>query len=101
MALAVSFSWAMAQSHVHLEAYKIDKKDLKRAQELINTPLKEPLVVPNPAPGAQWFPDASLGLFMHWGIHSVVGAQPSWDMITGYRYGGRVAPPERYYALLR
>ena len=99
MALAVSFSWAMAQSHVHLEAYKIDKKDLKRAQELINTPLKEPLVVPNPAPGAQWFPDASLGLFMHWGIHSVVGAQPSWDMITGYRYGGRVAPPERYYAL--
>ena len=99
MALAVSAVGAMAQSHVHPEAYQIDKKDVKRAQTLIDTPLTAPPVVPNPAPGAQWFPEASLGLFMHWGIHSVVGAQPSWDMITGYRYGGRVAPPERYYAL--
>lgn len=99
MALAISAVGAMAQSHVHPEAYQIDKKDVKRAQTLIDTPLTAPPVVPNPAPGAQWFPEASLGLFMHWGIHSVVGAQPSWDMITGYRYGGRVAPPERYYAL--
>ena len=42
MALAVSFSWAMAQSHVHLEAYKIHKKNHKPAQKKINTPKKEP-----------------------------------------------------------
>ena len=28
-------------------------------------------------PGAQWFPEARFGLFMHWGIHSVAGIQPS------------------------
>lgn len=38
-------------------------------------------------PNAQWFPDASFGLFMHWGIHSVAGIQPSWAMIKGYPYG--------------
>ncbi len=38
-------------------------------------------------PEAQWFPDAGFGLFMHWGIHSVVGIQPSWAMIEGYPYG--------------
>lgn len=36
---------------------------------------------------------------MHWGIHSVVGAQPSWDMIANYEWGGRVSPPDKYYAL--
>jgi len=33
---------------------------------------------------AQWFPKAGLGLFMHWGIHSVDGIQPSWAMIKNY-----------------
>lgn len=38
-------------------------------------------------PEAQWFPDAGFGLFMHWGIHSVAGIQPSWAMMEGYPYG--------------
>ena len=38
-------------------------------------------------PNAQWFPRAGFGLFMHWGIHSVAGIQPSWSMIKGYPYG--------------
>ncbi len=57
-------------------------------------------------PEGQWFPAASFGLFMHWGIHSVAGLDPSWAMkksipwYTGEnpeRYQGR----ERYYALAR
>ena len=28
------------------------------------------------------------GLFMHWGIHSVKGLQPSWAMIKDYPHGG-------------
>lgn len=91
--LSLSASLAQAQLNAHPEAYKIDKKDIKRAHELISTPVKQPLVLPNPNLDAQWFPDASLGLFMHWGIHSVVGAQPSWDMIANYEWGGRVSPP--------
>jgi alpha-L-fucosidase len=52
-------------------------------------------------PEAMWFPDATLGLFMHWGIHSVAGLQPSWAMIKDYPYGGtpEFHPPEKYYAL--
>ena len=97
--LTLSAPLAQAQLNAHPESYKIDKKDIKRARELISTPVKQPLVLPNPNPDAQWFPDASLGLFMHWGIHSVVGAQPSWDMIADYEWGGRVSPPDKYYAL--
>ncbi len=52
-------------------------------------------------PDARWFPKAGLGLFMHWGIHSVKGVQPSWAMIKDYPAGGvaEMHPPERYYAL--
>ena len=48
-----------------------------------------------------WFPDGGLGLFMHWGIHSVKGVQPSWAMIKDYPAGGvpEMHPPERYYAM--
>lgn len=51
-------------------------------------------------PDAQWFPEAGFGLFMHWGIHSVKGVQPSWAMIKDYPAGGDPAmyPPDRYYA---
>ena len=35
-------------------------------------------------PDAQWFPKAGLGLFMHWGIHSVAGVQPSWAIFESY-----------------
>ena len=34
-------------------------------------------------PGAQWYPDAGLGLFIHWGISSVKGMNISWPMIPG------------------
>lgn len=88
-----------AQFNSYPESYFIDKEDVERARKIIATPVKAKVVMPNPHKDAQWFPDASLGLFMHWGIHSVVGAQPSWDMITNYKYGGKVAPPDKYYAL--
>ena len=51
-------------------------------------------------PDAQWFPQARMGLFMHWGIHSVAGIQPSWAMIKDYPCGGTSDyPPEKYFAL--
>jgi alpha-L-fucosidase len=34
-------------------------------------------------PDAQWYPDASLGLFIHWGIASVRAMNISWPMIPG------------------
>jgi alpha-L-fucosidase len=35
-------------------------------------------------PGAQWFPDAGLGLFIHWGLSSVKDLDASWPMIVGW-----------------
>lgn len=32
---------------------------------------------------AQWFPDAGLGLFIHWGLSSVKNMDISWPMIPG------------------
>lgn len=34
-------------------------------------------------PEAQWYPDAGLGLFIHWGIASVKAINISWPMIPG------------------
>lgn len=38
-------------------------------------------------PDAQWFPDAGLGLFIHWGISSVRAMNISWPMIPGRPLG--------------
>ena len=68
---------AFAQWQIDPADYRISKKDLARAREILGARAPLPaadgnLVFPNPAPGAQWFPSASLGLFLHWGIHSVL-----------------------------
>ena len=34
-------------------------------------------------PGAQWFPEAGLGLFIHWDEASVRSLETSWPMIAG------------------
>jgi alpha-L-fucosidase len=34
-------------------------------------------------PDAQWYPDAGLGLFIHWGLSSVKSMNISWPMIPG------------------
>jgi len=69
----------------YLESYKLSPQDYDYAMEIYNAPEPE-LVFPNPHPQAQWFPDAGLGLFMHWGIHSVEALQPSWSMIKDYPF---------------
>lgn len=52
-------------------------------------------------PDAQWFPTAGMGLFMHWGIHSVAALNPSWSMIKSCFWVKRDCPiaTEDYYRL--
>jgi alpha-L-fucosidase len=38
---------------------------------------------PSSHPGAQWYPDAAFGLFLHWDISSVRAMNISWPMIPG------------------
>ncbi len=67
-------------------------------------------------PDAQWFPQAGLGLFLHWGISSVEGRNISWpmkailhhDIITDKKeqeriirekdWGRQIVPAEDYWA---
>ena len=87
----------IAQLNPHTEAYQVDKEDMQMMRDIISKKTGK-LVFPSPAQGAQWFPRASLGLFMHWGIHSALGAQPSWDMVPmEHLWGGIIIPPEKYY----
>jgi alpha-L-fucosidase len=44
---------------------------------------KDSTGVRNTHPDAQWYPDASFGLFIHWGISSVKSMNISWPMIPG------------------
>ena len=75
-------------AEIRPEDYRISPEDLQKALHILYGPGPEHLVYPNPAPGAQWYPQAGLGLFMHWGIHSMIGVQPSWNMIKDYEWGG-------------
>ena len=93
----LSSAGLFAQLNPFLDYYDIDKKDLKYAGKIIEkeVPIQE---FPNPSPDAQWFTNNNLGLMMHWGPHTVLGAQPSWDMVPmDAEWGGKVMPPERYY----
>nr|WP_294894506.1 alpha-L-fucosidase [uncultured Pedobacter sp.] len=45
-------------------------------------------------PDAQWFPDAALGLFIHWGLSSVKKLSPSWPMIPGRPLATKKFSPE-------
>ena len=40
-------------------------------------------------PDAQWFPEAGLGLFIHWGLASVKNMDISWPMIPGRALSNR------------
>jgi alpha-L-fucosidase len=39
---------------------------------------------PSKHPDAQWYPNAGLGLFIHWGISSVRDLDASWPMMVGW-----------------
>jgi hypothetical protein len=46
-------------------------------------------------PDAQWFGDATLGLFLHWGISSAHGGiDLSWPMMTNMGTGLKIKPAE-------
>lgn len=89
---------SFAQAEIDVRDYCISRKDLKRAQQMLSAPdIPGALTFPNPAQGAQWYSSASLGLFMHWGIHSMLGVQPSWNMIKNYEWSGPYHSREEYY----
>ena len=53
-------------------------------------------------PDAQWYPDAGLGLFIHWGIASVKAMNISWPMIPGRALAAkRITDPAERERIIR
>ncbi len=69
---------------ITLNAQTEDKDVVQTEHGMIgNTNAKSSAYAHTQDPGAQWFPDATLGLFIHWGISSVKDLGISWPMIPG------------------
>ncbi len=57
---------------------------------------------PNTHPEAQWFPDAGLGLFIHWGVvSSRASGDLSWSMLANKPWRDQTITPNAYYATIR
>src|SRR5690242_12993257 len=52
-------------------------------------------------PDAQWFPEAGLGLFIHWGISSVRAMNISWPMRPGRALANVHLTPEERERVIR
>src|SRR5690606_6837073 len=90
-----------------LGSYRVEGFQKAEARSILQIPDTDDIHFPTDNEEAQWFPEAGLGLFMHWGIYSVAGVDPSWAMIKNcswhvprdkyayYQDKGR----HRYYAL--
>src|SRR5690606_14329981 len=77
--LVVLFAFTLSAQD--LGSYRVDDAQRQEAHNIFHSPLPENIPFPTAHPEAQWFPEAGFGLFMHWGIYSVDGIDPSWAMI--------------------
>lgn len=78
-------SLVLCTSFIH--AQSVDKQ-AKEEHSMIN--VKEDKNVGHTLhPDAQWYPDAGLGLFIHWGLASVKNMDISWPMIPGRALGDK------------
>ena len=56
-------------------------------------------ISPNTNAAAQWFPEAGLGLFIHWGLAAVDGkGDLSWCMMANKPWNDGTVTPNEYYA---
>ncbi len=83
------------ESDSKLGGHAIDEMWMAEAMKVFNAP-RPKLELPTRHPDAQWFPEASFGLFLHWGIHSVAGIDPSWSMMKGCPWHGSSDPYKEY-----
>lgn len=105
---AVIISSSLYAADGEENGYSIDEQTWNEAMAIYHSPSPVSLPFPNPDHSAQWFPKAGFGLFMHWGIHSVDGIDPSWAMMKGCPWHGNDREyrfywedPSRYYDLAK
>jgi len=65
-------------------AQKKENGSVDAEHQMIQVQEKGAGIVHTLHPDAQWYPDAGLGLFIHWGLSSVRNIDASWPMIPGW-----------------
>src|SRR4051812_370885 len=65
-----------------VSAQKKDKETVAAEHRMIGAG-DEKAATHNLHPDAQWYPEAGLGLFIHWGLASIKNLDISWPMIPG------------------
>src|SRR5437762_13659389 len=60
-----------------------DKQTAGSEHDMINVVENKNTFTHSLHPDAQWYPEAGLGLFIHWGLASVKNLDISWPMIPG------------------
>lgn len=76
--------WILMLTGLTVAAQNKDKETVKAEHGMINNAEEQsPAATHTLHPDAQWYPDAGLGLFIHWGLSSVKDLDASWPMIPG------------------
>ncbi len=91
LALQITQS-AMAQQ-AETKKEELDRVKMEHAQIGINDDQKS-IYKHTENPGAQWFPQAGFGLFVHWSIASVKEVDLSWPMMAGTQIGWKRPLPD-------
>ena len=86
MKYAIVFLCAGLIGSCSLFAQQADKENVKAEHSMINA-VEEKKATHSTHPDAQWYPEAGLGLFIHWGLASVKNLDISWPMIPGRALG--------------
>ncbi len=77
----------------HLSADQAADAQAKALDQASQKPISS-----NKHPDAQWFPEAGLGLFIHWGIASVgATGDISWGMLANKPWKDKTVTPNTYY----
>jgi alpha-L-fucosidase len=85
---------------VSANAQNKDTKNVNAEHGMINM-ATEKVTTHSLHPDAQWFPDAGLGLFIHWGLASVKNLDISWPMIPGRALSGKKLDSEELARVVR
>ena len=91
ISLCITFLFSNANAQEENHFHKMSLEALEKLKTVKKIPFSRTTHL-----DAQWFPEAGFGLFMHWGIHSVAGIEPSWSMKKNVPF---ISDPdkEKYY----
>ncbi|HEY2881401.1 MAG TPA: alpha-L-fucosidase [Pirellulales bacterium] len=79
-----------------------DEEDVAAEHDTIGVETKAGNFPHTTHPGAQWYPKAGLGLFIHWGLASVRASNISWPMIPGRPLAAKqITDPDEQQRIIR